>query len=160
MNLTTLFINIFALSCLFIAFLKDKRKTTQAVKIAVKTFIKILPTILVVVVLIGLLLGFVPANLISKFMGEQSGIEGILGTAFFGAILFIPSIVAFPLAASFLKDGATITVVATFITTLTMIGIVTLPFEIKELGRKIALLRNGISFLLAILIGVLIGIIL
>ena len=160
MNLTPVFINIFAIGCLFFAFFKDRQKTGQAVKIAVKTFIKILPTILLIVLFVGLLLGFVPDKVISKFMGNQSGIVGTLGAALFGAILYIPSIVAFPLAASFLKAGASITVVATFITTLTMIGIVTLPLEIKELGKKIALLRNGISFLLAILIGVIIGTIL
>jgi len=109
MNLTTLSINIFALSCFFVAFIKDKQKTKQAVKIAVKTFIKILHTILLIVVLVGLLLGLVPALT--------------------GAILYIPSIVAFPLAPSFIKAGATITTVAVFITTLTMIGFVTLPLE-------------------------------
>jgi len=160
MNLTPVFINIFAISFLFIAFVKDKQKTKQAIRIAVKTFIKILPTILLIVLLVGLLLGFVPNSVISKFMGDQSGLSGTFVAALFGAILYIPSIVAFPLAASFLKAGAAITAVATFITTLTMIGIITLPLEIKELGKKIALLRNGISILLAILIGVLIGAIL
>jgi len=160
MDLTTLFINIFALSCLFISYIKDKQKTTQAVRIAVKTFIKILPTILLIVVLVGLLLGFVPNSIISKYMGSHSGIVGIVGSAVLGAILYIPSIVAFPLAASFIEAGASITAVAIFITTLTMIGFVTLPLEIKELGKKIALLRNAISILLAILIGVLMGAIL
>ena len=157
MNLTPVFINIFAIGCLFFAFVKDKQKTKQAIKIAVKTFINILPTILLIVVLVGLLLGVVPKSVISKFMGNQSGLKGTFVAALFGAILYIPSIVAFPLAASFLKAGASITAVATFITTLTMIGFVTLPLEIKELGRKVALLRNGISLLLAILIGVIIG---
>ena len=160
MNLTPVIINVIAIGCLFISFIKNKKKTKQVLKIAVKTFIKIIPTILFIIVLVGLLLGFVPASAVSKFMGDQSGPGGIFGTALLGAILYIPSIVAFPLAASFLKDGASITVVATFITTLTMIGIVTLPLEIKELGKKIALLRNGFSFLLAILIGIIIGVIL
>ena len=160
MNLTPVFINIFAIGCLLVSFFKNKQKTKKAIKIALKTFLKILPTILLIVALVGLLIGFVPDSVISKFMGNQSGIVGTLGAALSGAILYIPSIVAFPLAASFLKARASITVVATFITTLTMIGIVTLPLEIKELGKKIALFRNGISFLLAILIGVIIGAIL
>ena len=157
MNLTPVFINIFAIGCLFLSFVKDKQKTKQGIKIAVKTFIKIIPTILLIVILVGLLLGFVPNAVISKFMGDKSGIGGTMVAALFGAIIYIPSIVAFPLAASFLKAGASITAVATFITTLTMIGIVTLPLEIKELGKKIAFLRNGISILLAILIGLIIG---
>jgi len=160
MNFTPVFINIFAIGCLFLSFVKNKQKTKQAVKIAVKMFMNILPTILVIVVLVGLLLGFVPHAVISKFMGNQSGIVGIFVSALLGAILYIPSIVSFPLAASFLKAGASVTAVAIFITTLTMIGFVTLPLEIKELGKKIALLRNGISLFLAILIGLIIGAIL
>jgi len=38
-----------------------------------------------------------------------------------------------------------------------MIGIVTLPLEIKELGKKVALLRNGISFVFAIIIALIMG---
>jgi hypothetical protein len=38
-----------------------------------------------------------------------------------------------------------------------MIGIVTLPVEIKELGKGMAVLRNGLSFFIAIVIGVLMG---
>ena len=64
------------------------------------------------------------------------------------------------LAASLLDGGASISVVAAFITTLTMIGTVTLPLEIKELGKKMALLRNGMSFLIAILIAFIMGAIL
>ncbi|NOY58460.1 MAG: permease [Calditrichaeota bacterium] len=160
MNLTSIIINILAIGCLFLSFNKDKQKTKKAIKIAVKTFLKILPTILLIVALVGLLIGFVPHAVILKFMGNQSGIVGIFVSALLGAILYIPSIVAFPLAASFLKAGATVTAVATFITTLTMIGFVTLPLEIKELGKRIAVLRNGISFLLAVLIGIIIGAIL
>ena len=47
-----------------------------------------------------------------------------------------------------------------FITTLTMIGVVTLPLEIKELGKKMALLRNGLSFIIAIVIALIMGVIL
>ena len=49
---------------------------------------------------------------------------------------------------------------ATFITTLTMIGMVTLPLEIKKLGKKFALLRNGLSFIIAIIIALIMGVLL
>ena len=41
-----------------------------------------------------------------------------------------------------------------------MIGTITLPLEIKELGKKVALLRNGISFIIAIVIALIMGVIL
>ncbi|MCK4250870.1 permease [candidate division WOR-3 bacterium] len=160
MNSTFILINIFALGCLTFAFIKDKTKTKQSLIVAIKSFIHILPTVLIIVILIGLLLGFVPSGEISKIVGKQSGFGGLLLIALAGAILHIPALLSFPLAASFLKSGASVTAVAAFITTLTMIGTVTLPLEIKELGKKMALLRNGISFIIAIVIAIVIGTIL
>lgn len=160
MNSTTIFINIFTMSCLIFAFIKDRAKTKRSVILAVKSFFRIIPTVLIIIILIGLLLGFVPSSEISKIVGEQSGVGGVILVALFGAILHIPALISFPLAASLLKSGASIVAVAAFITTLTMIGTVTLPLEIKELGKKIALLRNGISFIIAIIIAFIMGAIL
>ena len=160
MNSTTIFINIFTMSCLIFAFIKDRAKTKRSLILAVKSFFRIIPTVLIIIILIGLLSGFVPSSEISKIVGEQSGVGGVILVALFGAILHIPALISFPLAASLLKSGASIVAVAAFITTLTMIGTVTLPLEIKELGKKIALLRNGISFIIAIIIAFIMGAIL
>lgn len=114
--------------------LKDSERGINSVKQGLFSFVRILPTVLTIVVIIGLLLGFVPPETIQQFVGERSGPIGIILTAVVGSMLHIPSLVAFPLAASFLELGASITVTAVFITTLTMIGVVTLPLEIRELG--------------------------
>jgi len=84
----------------------------------------------------------------------------VLIAAVLGSVLFIPAIIAFPLAKSLLDMGAGIMAMAAFITTLTMIGFVFLPVEIKELGTRFALLRNGLSFVTALLIAVIMGLVL
>jgi len=160
MSTTVIFINLFALGCLVFALVKDRSKTKQSFGVAVKSFLQILPTVLIIIVIIGLLLAFVPPDQISRFIGEQAGFGGILAIAALGAILYIPAIISFPLAASLLQSGASTAAVAAFITTLTMIGVVTLPLEIKELGKKMALLRNGLSFIIAIVIALIMGVIL
>ena len=157
MNIATVVINVFAIVSLIFAFIKDRAKTERVLMIALKSFFRILPTVVAIVIFIGLLLGFVPKSTISKVVGEQAGFKGILVVAILGAILHIPSLISFPLASSLLKRGASVTAIAVFITTLTMIGIVTLPLEMRELGKKIALLRNGMSFVIAIVIGLIMG---
>jgi len=157
MNVTVIIINFIAVAGLLISFVKDRKKTVQSVKMAGKSFIKIIPMTLVIVIFIGLLLGFVPPSQLSKFIGEQSGIGGILLVGVVGAVMHIPALISFPLAASLLEHGASISTVAVFITTLTMIGISTLPLEIKELGKKVTLLRNGMSFAIAIMIALIMG---
>jgi uncharacterized membrane protein YraQ (UPF0718 family) len=157
MSPNAIFINSFVLLCLIVSFFKDKGKTKNAIKVAFKSLLKMLPVVLIVIILIGLLLGLAPPETISKFIGEQSGWGGFLLIAVLGTVAHIPSLLAFPVAASLLDSGAALTSVAVFITTLTMIGIVTLPLEIQLLGKKFALLRNGISFVIAILIALIMG---
>ncbi len=157
---TALFINSFALICLALSALKDRQKTKKSLKIAVKFLIKIVPLVLLIIILIGWLLAFLPQEVISSIIGQKVGFFGVLSAALLGTVLHIPSLVAFPLAASLLESGASVMAVAAFITTLTMIGFVTLPLEIKELGKKIALLRNGFSFLAALIIALIMGVIL
>ncbi|NJE48965.1 permease [Thermococcus sp. 9N3] len=160
MNGTTLFINALALACLALGFMKDRAKTRRALKIAARSFVKILPMMLAIILIIGLMSGFVPPKTISRVVGREAGIIGVLTVAVLGAILHIPSLIAFPLAASLLEKGASVTSVAVFITTLTMIGFVTLPLETRILGKRFALLRNALSFIIAILIGLIMGVIL
>ncbi len=156
-NYTVVFINSAAVLGLIISFYKNKQKTRQALKIALKGFIKMVPAILILLILVGLVMGFFKPEVISSLLGDQSGVLGIVLASIAGAILMIPSLIAFPLTASLVESGASIMVAAAFITTLTMIGFVTLPIEIKEMGKKLTLLRNGISFIIAVVIALLMG---
>ena len=158
MTISAMVINIFVLVCLVVSIINNKTKTIEALKIALISFFKIIPTVLTIIILIGLLLTFISKELISDAIGKDSGVFGIIISALLGTVLHIPAIIAFPLAASLLKGGASIASVAAFITTLTMIGFVTLPIEIKEMGRNLTILRNSLSFIAAIIIAILIGV--
>ena len=75
-----------------------------------------------------------------------------------GCITLIPGFVAFPLAASLLAAGAGYAQIAVFISTLMMVGIATLPLEIKYFGRKTALKRNVLALISAMLTSSVIGV--
>jgi uncharacterized membrane protein YraQ (UPF0718 family) len=157
MNATVWIINGFAVSALLIALYRDRERGINSLKRGLFSFVRILPTVLTIVVIIGLLLGFVPPEMLRQVVGDQSGIGGLFLTGTIGSVLHIPALVAFPLAASFQEMGASVSIVAVFITTLTMIGVVTLPLEIRELGWRFAVLRNGLSFVGAVLIALVMG---
>ena len=82
----------------------------------------------------------------------QVGAAALLGT-----ISMIPNLIALPLAGSLINSGASYTTIAAFLTTLTMVGIVTMPLEIKLLGKKITFWRNLLAFFFAIIIALIIG---
>ncbi len=157
MNAATITVNLFALVALTWAGVKDREKTKQALRIAVRSFIGMLPMILTIIILIGVLLGFVTPQIIQNLLGKESGFIGVLTAALVGAVMHIPSLIAFPLAASLLEGGAAVGTVAGFITSLTMIGIVTFPVEVRELGVKMTVMRNGFGFLFALAIAIVMG---
>lgn len=160
MNTTVMVINLIALLALIAVLVRDRKRAFRSLKIALMSFFKMLPMVLIIILGIGLLLGFVPAHTIERMAGNEAGILGVIMLSIFGAIMFIPALIAFPLAASLLEGGASITAVAAFITTLTMIGTTTIPLEIRELGKKMTILRNGMSFIIAIIIAILMGLVL
>ena len=156
---TVILINGLVMISLLISFIKDKKKTKKSLLIALKTLGKIAPSILSVILLIGLMYGLF-ADKIALLFGQESGALGFISIALFGSVIHMPALLAFPLAGSFLQEGASVSSVAAFITTLTMIGIVTLPLEIKTMGKKFAIYRNLFSFIIALIIAVLMGVIL
>lgn len=160
MSNTAIVINALVGVALVASIIKDRGKTRAALRVTWNATRRMMPAVLAVILVIGLFLGFMPPDWIAKTLGSQGGVLGVLIASFLGSILFIPAILAFPLGASLLESGASVMSVAAFITTLTMVGFVFVPIEIKELGRRFALLRNGLSFLAAVIIAVLMGLIL
>ncbi len=159
MDLTTDVILALTGLLLLLSVIKDRKKTAAALRVAYKGFIRLLPSILAIILVVGLLIGFIPPRWIAQVIGGNSGVLGVAIASFLGAVLFIPAIIAFPLAKSMLDMGAGVMATAAFITTLTMVGFVFLPLEIKESGKKFAIARNALSFIAAIAIAVVIGVI-
>ena len=146
--------------CLAVSVIKSKEKTKKAFKIAVKALIKSAPNLLTVLGIVGLTLGILTPETISRLVGSEAGFTATIFAAMIGAITLIPSLVAFPLAGSLLRSGATVMTISAFITTLVMVGVVTAPMEIKELGKKFTLLRNGLGFIAALIISGIMGVLL
>lgn len=142
---------------LIVSLAKSREKTRLALKKAWKSFENILPQFLVVILTVGVMLALMNAALISKLIGAESGIMGIILAAVFGSITLIPPFVAMPTAAMLLDSGAGYMQIAAFISTLMMVGIVTLPVEIKYFGKKVSILRNLFAFLFSFLVAGFIG---
>ncbi len=142
---------------LALSFFKDRQKTKAALRKAWKSFENILPPLLTVLFIIGILLSILDAQTISSLLGAESGVIGLTLAAVLGSITLIPGFVAFPLAASLLRAGAGYGQITMFVTTLMMVGVVTLPLEIRYFGRKLAFRRNGLALISAIMISLLIG---
>lgn len=156
----TIILYVLAVVLLIISFFKDKEKTKAALKKAWKAFENILPQFLAILLIIGMVLSVLNAQTISHLIGKQSGWLGVLVLGVLGSITLIPGFIAFPLAASLLHSGAGYSQLAAFISTLMMVGVVTMPVEIKYFGKKATLIRNGLAFVFSFGIAAVIGVVL
>ena len=146
--------------CLITSVIKSKEKSKKAFRVAGKALMKTAPSLLTVLGIVGLTLGILTPETISNLVGAGAGFTATIVAAVLGTITLIPSLVAFPLAGSLLRSGATVMTISAFVTTLVMVGIVTAPMEIKTLGKNFTLLRNGLGFLAALIIAGIMGMIL
>lgn len=140
-----------------VSFFKDRKKTRKSLLKAWKSFENILPEFLFILLLIGLVLSILSPELISKFMGKESGWVGMCIAAAIGCFTLIPSFVAYPLAASLLQAGAGYGQIAMFVTTLMMVGVVSLPVEQKYFGKKLAIKRNLYGLIYSTVCALIIG---
>ena len=144
----------------FIASLvKDKQKTFNSIKMARGMMKNMIGEIVGILFLIGLILTFIPPEVIKNVLGESNLFISTVISALVGSITLIPAFVAFPLVGSFVDAGASIVPAVAFLTTLTMVGIVTFPLEKQEFGLKFATTRNVLSFVFALIIALTMGVI-
>jgi len=136
-----------------ISFIFDKKKTIKGIKKGTMMFLKILPTLLSVIILVSVVLFFVSDKILIEYLGKDAGIGAYISAAIIGSISIIPGFIAYPLSGILLKTGVSFSVLSVFITTLKMVGILTIPIEARFFGYKIAIIRNILSFVGAILVG-------
>ena len=140
-----------------LSFLKDRQKTKNALKKAWKAFDNILPEFMGVIMLVGLMLAVLNPQVISGIIGAESGWFGVILSAVVGAITLIPGFVAFPTAAMLLQNGAGLMQIGAFVSSLMMVGVVTMPVEMKYFGKRLTILRNVLAFLFSFIVAYIIG---
>jgi uncharacterized membrane protein YraQ (UPF0718 family) len=140
-------------SLLLLSLAFSRQKTVKALKTGTMMFINLLPPLLSILMLVAIALTLLGPQTIRAWLGENSGPLAYLVAALTGAIALIPGFVAYPMAGMLVNNGVAYPVIAVFMTTLMMVGIVTLPLEKRFFGLKLALARNALNFVGALLIG-------
>lgn len=140
--------------------IKDKKRTFSSVKMSFGMMKSMGGDIVAILLLIGLILALIPPEILSGFLVKNDNLFSTILFALVGCITLIPAFVAFPLASSLVESGAGVMPVVAFITTLTMVGVVTFPLEKREFGWKFTIIRNGLSLVFAVLIAIVMGVVL
>lgn len=136
---------IIALVVIIITFIWNKEiglKAIDTIKMSFKEMMMIIPPIFI---LMGLLDIWVPKDVMVKYMGEDSGLKGILLSIFIGSAAAGPLYGAFPIAAVFMKKGVKFTNILIFIGAWSTTKIPMFLFELSSLGSKFAITRLMIN---------------
>ena len=148
-----------AIIALVFSYWKDKARTANSFKRSFRSLKNLAPGLLGMIAAVGLVLAVIPEQQLIRLFSIQT-LWGFILVSLAGAIVTIPGPIAFPLAGALLSMGAAPAALASFITTLTMVGLVTAPLEASYFGNRFVILRQSLSFIAAIVIGLIMGVLL
>lgn len=113
-------------------------RAVDTTMMTMKEMVLIIPPIFV---LLGLLDTWVPKDTMVRFMGEDSGLKGVLISFFIGSAAAGPLYGAFPVAAVFMRKGVKFSNILIFIGAWSTTKIPMFLFELSALGVPFALTR-------------------
>lgn len=151
------YLYIITAAALLLSLIKDRAKTGKAIRMAAKKLLKILPAFLAMLICISIVLFLVPDRVIVRWLGNANQWQGLVLASLFGSITIMPGFIAFPLAGILLEKGVGYMVLSAFTTTLMMVGVMTYPVEKAYFGHRVTILRNALSFFIALAVALVVG---
>lgn len=112
------------------------------------------PILIGVLLLVSLVTSFVPQEFFAKVFTGSKWLDPLIG-AVFGSVAAGNPITSYVIGGELLKNGISLIAVVAFIVSWVTVGFVQLPAESLMLGKRFALVRNGVSFVFAIAISLL-----
>jgi len=137
---------VIALVLLFVGYQKGGGEHILGLKSAGNILLQIAPLLIFAFIMAGMIQVLIPQELISKWVGAESGLRGLLiGTVVGG---FTPGgpYVSLPIAAGLLRAGASIGTMVAFMTAWSLLAISRLPLEVGLLGWEFTLVRLACTF--------------
>ena len=119
---------------------------SAALSVTLFSFKEMMLVIPPIFVMLGLLDVWVPRETMVRFMGDGSGLRGAALAVFLGSAAAGPLYAAFPVAAVFMKKGASFFNVVLFLGAWSTTKIPMLLFELASMGPLFTLTRLGMSF--------------
>lgn len=146
MLIPTIIMGALALAFVLVGYFRGQGEHAQGLRSSMWMTLEVLPLLIFAFVVAGMAQVLIPREMLTKWVGEESGIRGLLIGTVSGA--FIPGgpYVSLPVAAGLLKAGAGVGTLVAFLTAWSLWGISRLPLEVGILGWKFAAVRLACTF--------------
>jgi len=134
-------------------------RTLAALKLAAVRLARVLPAFGLMLALLAAAITLTPQETIQRVLGHDSGPLGVAIASLIGSVTLMPGFIAFPLSGALVEKAAPYMILAAFTNTLMMVGVLTYPLERQYFGRNVALIRNGVCLLIAIVAAIVMGLV-
>ncbi|MDH4217250.1 MAG: permease [Candidatus Aminicenantes bacterium] len=146
MLLPTIIMAILAIIFLAVGYSRGEGQHVQGLRSGFKMIVEILPLLLFAFIVAGMVQVLLPQELLSKWIGEESGLRGIFIGTLAGGITPGGPYVSLPLVAGLFKAGAGVGTLVAFLTAWSLWAVARLPMEIGILGWKFTFIRLACTF--------------
>jgi len=146
MLIPTIVMGVIAVILLFIGYQKGGGEHILGLKFAGTILLQITPLLIFAFIVAGMVQHLVPTEIISKWVGTESGFRGIMIGAAVGSLVPGGPYVSFPVATGLLRAGAGIGTVVAFLTAWSLWAVSGIPLQIGILGWKFWLVRVACTF--------------
>lgn len=141
MLIPTVLMLILAIILLFIGYYRGQGQHILGMKSALNITIEILPLLIFAFIVAGMIQILLPQEILSRWIGAESGMRGILIGSVVGGFAPGGPYVSLPIAAGLLRSGASVGTMVAFITGWSLLAFGRLPMEVGILGWKFTLIR-------------------
>ncbi|MEK4746215.1 permease [Niallia sp. FSL W8-0177] len=148
------FFLILLLGLLLIAFM-NQTIAAKTVQLTGKNILDMLILLPPVFILVGLLDQWVKKETLVRYMGEKSGIIGVLFTLLLATVAAGPLYIAFPIAVLLLRKGASIRYIVFFLGAWSTVKLPVLVYEFTSFGPKFTLIHICFGIVFYYLTGIL-----
>jgi len=121
---------------------------------AIKMILLVLPTLIGAFLIAGYIRVLMPEDVVREWLGEDSGLKGVLIGYLAGTLTFGGPFISFPIAASLYHAGGGVGTVTTYITSWALWGGGIIFYEFSILGPRLFTIRIIASILFPLLAGV------
>ena len=154
MDTSTLVMLVAAVVTLVAVYWKSPAAASSGLSATGALIVEIIPRMLAAFTLAGLIQAVVPQELIVKWMGEGSGMRGILIGMTLGSVTPGGPMTHFPIIASLFKVGVGVGPLVAYLTAWSLFGLQRIiMWEIPFLGPKVVAVRVAVSFFFPFLAG-------
>ncbi len=146
MVIATVIMGLLAIILVFIGYYRGAGEHVLGLKSAMEMTIQILPLVILAFIVGGMIQILVPQELLSKWVGRESGLRGIFIGTVAGGLAPGGPYVSLPVAAGLLRAGASMGTMVAFMTGWSLWAVARLPLEVGIMGWKFTLIRITSTF--------------